>query len=319
MTYPVMFEAILVMLVSCVAGVLGAAVAKFMGGGLPPVEIAFLRMLAGVLALGMAWHALTDLRRLPASGWFALRCTLGIIAIYAMMRAFTSRESLALVSLIIFSRVAMMPVTARLLIGEPIDRGVWPAVGLGAIGVVIAAYPSLSIDMNTGAAWALLAAVCSAGSQTAVRRLTRDHGDGAIVLGYMTVASVALGVSMVAAPDVVGAWVTPTAGVWAMAVALGGLAIMAQWAATHAFRLAPVGWVAPLDFMAIPIAGMVDVALVRIAPVWEQWWGVPVAAALPSFHTAVAAVPIFLSVVWIGRHGASLPVRGGETVGGASA
>lgn len=246
---------------SALAFAAGSAAAKFLGQKLPPAELAFVRAAFGVLFLIGAWRVVMDIRAVKEPGWYALRCGLGIIAAYGIMYAFTSGAPLGLVSLIFFSRVLLLPMTARLLLGERSGLAVWGAVGIGFLGAAVSIWPALAMpEMRLGIVAALVAAVASAGSQTAVRRLSLSNPPGLIVLIYS--ASVVLAFAPAAAVQ----WVTPPAADWPVLAALGLFGVLAQYTAARAFRQATVGFLAPLDFLTVPFAALLGYGLFNEVP-----------------------------------------------------
>lgn len=248
------------MLPSCVKAALWAfasavtfsassAAAKFLGTKLPTAELAFFRAAAGAIVLVAVWHLVADLGKAKDRVGYVLRCGLGVLALYAFMYALGAAP-LALVFLIFFSRALMLPVAARLMLGERPSLVVWAAVVIGFIGAALPLVPALQEPQQAwGVLAALAAAVATAGSQTAVRRLTEaGNAPGMIVLIY-SAASV-LGTLPAALPN----WVTPPATDWPVLAALGLFGVAAQYTAAKAFSRATVGFLAPLDFLAVPAA-----------------------------------------------------------------
>ncbi|RUQ59756.1 DMT family transporter [Azospirillum doebereinerae] len=234
---------------------------KFLGAKLPFAELAFWRAAFGPLVLVGLWRAGVELGK-PRDPWgYVIRCGLGVVALYAMMYALTSGAPIALVILIFTARVLLFPVAARLMLGERSGARVWAAVAVGFVGVLVSSWPSLpKPELQLGLAAAFAACVLTAGSQTAVRRLTKTNTAGMIVLVY-TLASVAATLP-VAAFD----WVTPPVAGWPWLVALGLFAVLAQWTAAAAFRRAPVGFLAPFDFLGVPTAAAIGYLLFGEVP-----------------------------------------------------
>lgn len=222
---------------------------KVLGTKLPTAELAFFRAVAGAVVLVAVWKLAADLGRVRDPWGYAIRCGLGVMALYAFMFALTSAP-IALVFLIFFTRTLMLPVAARLLLGERATPVVWGAVLTGFVGAVIPLVPAIQRpDQAFGVLAAGIAAVATAGSQTAVRRLTEaGNAPGMIVLIYSVVS--VLGTLPVALPI----WVTPPVADWTILAALGLFAVAAQYAAAKAFSKATVSFLAPLDFLAVPAA-----------------------------------------------------------------
>lgn len=242
-------QAALWALASAITFSASSAAAKFLGTKLPTAELAFFRAAAGALVLVAVWRLVADLGKVKDPVGYALRCGLGVLALYAFMYALGAAP-LALVFLIFLTRALMLPVAARLMLGEMSPPVVWVAVLIGFIGAAIPLVPALQEPQQVwGVLAAMVAAVATAGSQTVVRRLTEaGNAPGMIVLIY-SAASV-LGTLPAALPS----WETPPAADWPILAVLGLCGVAAQYTAAKAFSKATVGFLAPLDFLAVPAA-----------------------------------------------------------------
>ncbi|WP_376959618.1 DMT family transporter [Azospirillum sp. A26] len=242
-------QAALWALASAITFSASSAAAKFLGSKLPTAELAFFRAAAGAVVLVAAWRLVADMGKAKDPVGYVLRCGLGVLALYAFMYALGAAP-LALVFLIFLTRALMLPVAARLMLGEGSGPVVWLAVVIGFIGAAIPLVPALQEpEQVLGVVAAMVAAVATAGSQTAVRRLTEaGNAPGMIVLIY-SAASV-LGTLPAALPN----WVTPPAADWPILAVLGLCGVAAQYTAAKAFSKATVGFLAPLDFLAVPAA-----------------------------------------------------------------
>lgn len=246
---PLSVQAALWAFASAVTFSASSAAAKFLGTKLPTAELAFFRAAAGAMVLIMVWRLVADLGKAKDPVGYVLRCGLGVLALYAFMYALGAAP-LALVFLIFLTRALMLPVAARLMLGERSSPVVWVAVVVGFIGAAIPLAPALQEPERVwGVLAALVAAVATAGSQTAVRRLTEAGNDPAMIVLIYSAASV-LGTLPAALPG----WVTPPAADWPVLAALGLFGVAAQYTAAKAFSRATVGFLAPLDFLAVPAA-----------------------------------------------------------------
>ncbi|MCW2247551.1 drug/metabolite transporter (DMT)-like permease [Azospirillum fermentarium] len=263
---------------SALAFAASSASAKFLGQKLPIAELAFFRAVFGVVVLAGVWQFVADLGKARDPIGHVLRCGLGVVALYSLMYAFATIP-LGLASLLFFSRILLLPVAARIMLGERASAGIWAAVLLGFAGALLSSWPAASLpEWRLGVGAALLAAIASAGSQTAVRRLTFTNSPGLIVLIY-TAVSVAATLPMASLT-----WVTPLVGDWPVLAALGLLALASQFAAACAFQKAPVSFLAPLDFLTIPIAAAFGYALF---------------AEIPSAWTIAGSVLVLGSSAWV--------------------
>lgn len=245
---------------SAAAFAASSAAAKFLGQKLPTAELGFFRALVGVVVTFGAWRLIRQIGS-PQDRWgHVLRCLLGIVALYSFLYA-VSTIPIGLASLLLFTRVLLLPLTAQVMLGERPGTDTWIAVGIGFLGTAIALWPSLALpEMRWGILAGIVAAVASAGSQTAVRRLTASNHPTMIVLIY-TAATVAATL-----PLAVPVWVSPPATDWPIIVALGLFALVAQYTAAKAYANATVGAIAPLDFLSVPAAAILGFALFGEVP-----------------------------------------------------
>ncbi|CAO3430047.1 DMT family transporter [Azospirillum doebereinerae] len=161
---------------SSVAFQILATLMKVLGASLPPLEIAFVRGAAALVLVAVTWQALRDLRSLPDPKIHLLRAGLGTVALLCSAYALSTMLPLALFSLILYSRIFMMIPLAHVTLGERAGPALWAATLAGFAGVMLAVSPALTLpDQILGVAAMVVAAVTSAGSQLAVRRLQSQN------------------------------------------------------------------------------------------------------------------------------------------------
>jgi drug/metabolite transporter (DMT)-like permease len=180
------------------------------------------------------------------------------------------------------------------MIGERAGRAVWFALAIGFVGAAASLAPALTIpEMQLGVLAAITAAVASAGSQTAVRRLTATNSPSVIVLIYTAVSLLAT------APMAIPVWITPPAADWPILAILGLLALTAQYAAARGFALAPVSFLAPLDFLSVPAGALLGFALF---------------GEVPSVHTLIGGTLILAAAVMVTGRESKKDVISADTV-----
>ncbi len=261
----------------------GSAATKFLGQKLPAAELAFFRAAFGAVVLFGVWRLIADLGKARDPWGYALRCGLGVVALYGIMYAFTSLP-LALASLLFFTRVLLIPVVGTIMLGERSGPSVWGAVFVGFAGASVSVWPALNLpEWQFGIVAALVGALASAGSQTAVRRLTATNDPALVVLVFAAVSGVAT------FPLAAANWVMPPATDWPVLAGLGLFTLGAQYAAARAYKLAPVGFLAPFDFLTIPLAAGLGYLLF---------------AEVPSTWTAAGSVLVIASGAWVAWRGA---------------
>ncbi|MGF7175832.1 DMT family transporter [Azospirillum doebereinerae] len=229
---------------------------KMLGASLPPLEIAFVRGAAALVLVAVTWQALRDLRSLPDPNIHLLRAGLGTVALLCSVYALSTKLPLALVSIILYSRILMMIPLARVTLGERAGPALWAATLIGFGGVVLAVSPSLTLpDQLLGVAAMIAAAVTSAGSQLAVRRLTLTTPSSVIVAAYAALSTLLLVV------PAAWVWVTPTLAEAGGLLGIGLFGMAALYCTAQAYRFAPATIVAPLSFIEIPLAAALDYSL----------------------------------------------------------
>ncbi len=240
------------------------ALMKALGASLPPVEIAFVRGAAALVLVLVTWQALRDIRTLPDPKIHLFRGVLGTVALLCSVYALSTKLPLALVSIILYSRILMMIPLARLTLGERAGPGLWAATLTGFAGVVLAVSPALALpEQVLGVAAMVAAAVTSAGSQLAVRRLTQTNPSTVIVAVYALVSTILLAVPAALV------WVPPAPAEAVCLLGIGLLGMAALFCTAQAYRFAPATIVAPLSFLEIPLAAALDYGLWGKAPTWQ--------------------------------------------------
>ncbi len=272
-------------IVSGAAFAASSAAAKLAGVKLPPAEVSLFRAAAAAIVVAVVFRLeAVDWRKGRNPGWHALRIASGVAALIAFMFAVTALP-IAVAQLLLLTRVLLMPIVARILLGEPLSGRLAAAAVVGMVGAAVTVWPALTVGGQVlGVLAALGAAISTALSQTAVRRLSAGNSPALIVCIYGVGAAVLL----VPVTAVTG-WVTPPASSWGALAVLGIAAALAQYAAVAAFRLGPVAYIAPLDFTGIPIAAAIGFALF---------------GDVPSRYDLVGAVLIIGSAWFVIRTGA---------------
>ncbi len=225
-------------------------------GGLPSSEVSWFRALGALVAVAILFrHAALDWRQARDGKWHMVRIASGVFSLICLMHAF-SVLPIGLASLILFTRVLLMPVVARILLSEVLTRRAAIAAAIGFAGAVVAIWPAIALRGETlGVLAAVGASLGTALSQTAVRRLALTNAPEIIVAIY------GAGAVAVLSPIVALQWVTPAfvALPYLLILALGGA--VAQYAAVVAFRHAPVRYVAPFDFLTVPASAILGFAV----------------------------------------------------------
>lgn len=237
---------------------------KLLGASLPPLEIAFVRGAAAMALVAVTWRSLRAWRSIRDPWIHATRACLGTIALLCSVYALSTSMPLALVSVILYSRILMMIPLARATLGETASPRLWLATLTGFAGVLVAVSPVLALpDQVLGVVALTAAAIASAGSQLAVRRLTATNPSSLIVAIYALLSTLLL------AGPAAAVWVPPSEAEMLGLLGIGLFGAAALYCTAQAYRYAPATIVAPLSFLEIPLAAGLDYLLWGKVPTWQ--------------------------------------------------
>lgn len=143
---------------------------------------------------------------------------------------------------------------AALFLKEKLSARKAVAIALGSIGVVLILNPGGDI-VNPAALYVLGAAVCYALSYVATKALSTTEAP-LTILFYMCLVQLPLGLLLSASH-----FVLPTPLQWVWLTLIGLSALSAHFCLTHAMKTAEVSVVVTLDFLRLPLIGVVGMAL----------------------------------------------------------
>lgn len=162
---------------------------------------------------------------------------------FASYRALPLGEAVALGSAgTIFMTALSVP-----LLGERVGLRRWSAVGVGFLGVLIMTRPGFAV-FDPGALLALGGAVSYAIAMIAIRKLGRSETNLGIVFHFTLILTVISGLTLPFS------FVMPRLVDLPLLVSIGLIGGCAQFAMTAAFRMAPIGLIAPFDYLALVFA-----------------------------------------------------------------
>lgn len=152
-----------------------------------------------------------------------------------------------------FSYPIMVALAAPLWLGERMDRTRALAAALGFAGVLIVAHPWSSGGWSLGILAALAAAATFAVATMMTKALTRRVSVTAILF-WVCAIQLALGL-VTAGYD--GRFAVPLGMGWVWVAVIGSTGLVGHFALTRALELAPASVVAPMDFLRLPLIGIV--------------------------------------------------------------
>jgi drug/metabolite transporter (DMT)-like permease len=156
-----------------------------------------------------------------------------------------------------FSYPIMVALAAPLFLGERMTPMRALAIGLGFAGILIVARPFGGTGLSLGILTALLSALGFAGTAIFTKRLTRVASITCILF-WLAVIQLFLGLAcagydgVIRLPDLAN---LP----WVVVIGIAGLG--AHYCLTTALSLAPASIVTPIDFLRLPLIGVVGMLL----------------------------------------------------------
>ena len=234
-----------------------SALVKWCGGhGVPVFQIIFFRNAFAFVPLGLyiwrttGWRVLITRRPL---GHLA-RASVGLIG---MSCSFTALQYLPLTAATAFGFAAPLFMTALSapILKERVGPHRWGAVVVGFLGVLIMIRPDPGKMNLVGAGFALCGAVAAAAAMVTIREIGKTER-GATIVFYFTLGGALMGLA--SAPF---GWVMPSPGILGLLVCMGLVGGVGQLLMTEALRVAPVGVVAPFDYIQLLWASLIGFAI----------------------------------------------------------
>lgn len=220
------------------------------GLGLSTFQILFFRSVVGLLVIGaLVWHTGPALLRTRRAGEHVWRNVAHFGGQFGWFFAIAAMP-LAEVFAIEFTIPIWTALLAAVFLGERLTRTRAVALALGLAGVLLVLRPGLAI-VQPAALAALGGALAYAASHLLTKRLTTSEAPLAILF-YMTVVQLPLGLAG-ALPQ----WQDATAAQVPWLLLVGVTALSAHYCLTRALQLAEVGTVLPIDFLRLPLVGLI--------------------------------------------------------------
>lgn len=242
---------------------------KALAGAYGTSQIVLLRIVLSlplVLAFCHVQGGLGSLLR-PHWGW---QCYRGLLAAGANFGFFYSLSQLPLLTAVLLAYIApvLIVLLARPLLGERISLARWLGIGVAVSGVLLMLGPGAPrIDPGAplsgpalGALAVLASALCWALLSLSNRQLAFRETP-AVMLFYTVPIS-----GMLAALTTVGHWTAPTAGDWLWFLAAGCCGGAIHFCVVLAYRHAPAGAIAPLEYTNLVWAALAAYALFGEVP-----------------------------------------------------
>jgi drug/metabolite transporter (DMT)-like permease len=244
---------------------------RWLGEIYHPFEIVFFRNFFGLVVMlpWLARHRLGGLR----TERFGLHALRGVIGLIAMTLWFTSIQLLPLAeaTALSFTAPVFTTILAALILGEVMRVRRWTATICGLVGALIVLRPGAQA-IDPAALLAIGTALIWGVGTIVVKLLARTEPPETIVT-YLVLFLTP--VSLVPALFV---WQTPTLVHLAGFAALGALASVGHLCMTRAFAAADASYVAPFDYLRLPLVALTGYIIWSEVPDVWTWLGAAVIA-----------------------------------------
>jgi drug/metabolite transporter (DMT)-like permease len=215
-------------------------------------RIVFLRSLCGTAAFIASMYAISDVYELPLSQFNALS----------------------------FSRALFITLLAALFLREQVGHWRWGAVLVGFCGILVMLLPSGdqpdAFVINPGVALALLSALGFAGAIIMVKSLSATHSTMTLLIWANLLSSILL------APFLFARFDMPMGTEWGWLTAMSLAGVIGQYCYIRAMTVGDASFLAPVDYLRLPMAALADWVIFKALPENNVWYGtaIIVAAAL---------------------------------------
>ena len=267
------------MLACClVFAVMGACFRAAMQDGLPVPLVPFARGVFTILIL-LPWllRAGPSVLATRRPGAHLARCAAGSVSFILSMFALLWLPLADAVAILHAKPLWALPL-AFLLLGERVgwDRAIAAAIGFAGVLVILGPQGALGGVPSAGTLAALAGGASGALVLVAVKNLSSTEPPSRVVTWY-AIASVALW-----APVSAFVWQTPSPRALLLLAAGSACAVLGDFLASWSARRAPVGVLAPMEYVQIPAAALIGLLVFSEIPGWSLLWGtlIMVAATL---------------------------------------
>jgi drug/metabolite transporter (DMT)-like permease len=229
------------MLVTGLCFITVTALVKYMGPRVPPVEMAFLRYLLGLVFL---LPAIRSMRAAHLSGrqlrLFGMRGALHAGAVMLWFFAMV-RIPIADVTALNYLAPIYVSIGAALFLGEKLAFRRIAAIIIALLGALVIIRPGIR-EVSDGHLAMVVAAVAFGGSYLTAKVMADE------VRPSVVVAMLSIFVTLALAPFALAVWVTPTLSDLALLFCVAGVATAGHYTMTLAFAAAPVTVTQPVTF-----------------------------------------------------------------------
>lgn len=272
---------VLLMLIVSIINATDAVIVRLLAREVHPFVIGLTRTTFGLIAMLPFILSRPGLLRSNYRLLHVLRAALKLGSLVAVFAALAAAP-LADVTSIGFAAPIFVSVGAWLWLGERFHPVRALAVILGFIGVLVVLRPGWGDGaiVSPALALALLAAILTAIIQLMLKVMARHDGTDTLVAWNLIVT-----VPLALIPAI-WFWTTPTPVQWGLLALQGALGALNQTLVTRAFQLADASLVAPMDFLRLPLVGLLAFAFFGEVSGLPTWIGAAIIFAATMLMAA---------------------------------
>jgi drug/metabolite transporter (DMT)-like permease len=270
------------LILSGVAFTVFLVLAKQLSSSQSPAVLAFWRSFVGLLVvLPIIFQRGWDIVRITRPGLVISRSLVGTLAFIFSMYAISDAFALPLsqFNAISFSRALFVTLLAAWLLGESVGKWRWGALLIGFFGVLIMVMPDLilpwyesdegadSLVIDAGTLFALLSALGFAGAIVMVKSLTATHTPMTLLIWANFLSTLLL------APFLLFQFATPIGMEWVWLIGMALAGVLGQYCYINAMSVGDASFLAPVDYLRLPMAALADFLIFKMLPGHPVWIG----------------------------------------------
>ena len=241
---------------------------KFLSGGYALHQVVLIRSLIGLLIIVTIIAPLTTGRNIARTKKLKMHMLRGLCVVVANMTFFLGLAAMPLADAVAIFFISPLVITlfSVLFLGEVVGPRRWAAIAVGFIGVLVMMRPGTA-SFQIASLLPLVAAICYAGLHTLTRRIGSTES-AATMAFYIQIMFIIVGVlfGLIVGDGRFGdqsdpslaflfrAWSWPLPGDYPIFLTIGAGIAIAGYLISQAYRVAEASFVAPFEYLALPMS-----------------------------------------------------------------
>ncbi len=241
---------------------------KFLSGGYALHQVVLIRSLIGLLIIVTIIAPLTTGRNIARTKKLKMHMLRGLCVVVANMTFFLGLAAMPLADAVAIFFISPLVITlfSVVFLGEVVGPRRWAAIAVGFIGVLVMMRPGTA-SFQIASLLPLVAAICYAGLHTLTRRIGSTES-AATMAFYIQIMFIIVGVlfGLIVGDGRFGdqsdpslaflfrAWTWPLPGDYPIFLTIGAGIAIAGYLISQAYRVAEASFVAPFEYLALPMS-----------------------------------------------------------------